>query len=207
MSAPGWLEAAGRRVPIATWPAWGRWLAVASLYLWLFAGFWLMFKGSPGIRLLGLAMFALGLPLLVHSGRILMRERARPADRRYVRQFMPAMLLYMVVMLYVWPLQQGMPSGWLKAAIVLSPVLPIIWVIWSSICYVLASDEMQRLQHLVALAIGVSVVCVASLALGFLGAAGMIVLNASLVMMMVYPAICITYGLARCFLVWRARGE
>jgi len=207
VSASGWWEAASRRVPIAGWPAWARWLAVALLYLWLFAGFWLMFKGSQGIRLLGLAMFAAGLPLLAHSGRILMRERSRPADRRYVRQFMPAMLLYMVVMLYVWPLQQGMPPGWLKTATVLSPVVPIIWVIWGSICYVLASDEMQRLQHLVALAIGVSVVCVASLALGFLGAARMIVLNGSLALMMVYPAVCITYGVARCVLVWRARSE
>jgi len=87
------------------------------------------------------------------------------------------------------------------------PTATIIWVIWGSICYVLASDEMQRLQHLVALAIGVSVVCLASLALGFLGAARMIVLNGSLALMMVYPAVCITYGVARCVLVWRARSE
>lgn len=207
MSAPGWWGMAGRIAPMTGWPAWGRWLAVALLYAWLTAGFWLMFTGRPGLRLLGLAMFAAGLPLLGHSGRVLMRERSRAADRRYVREFMPAMLLYMVVMLYVWPLQKGMPPGGLKAAIVLSPMLPIVWVIWASIRYVLASDELERRQHLEALAIGVSLVSVASLALGFLSAAKLIVLDASLVLLMVYPAICITYGVTRCLLISCARNE
>lgn len=204
MSAPTWLGAAGRT---AAWPSWARWLAVVALYAWLIAGFLLMFRGGTGLRLLGLAMFALGLPWLAYSGRFLMRERSRPADWRYLRHFMPAMLLYMVVMLYVWPLQHGMPPGWLKTATVLSPMLPIVWVIWASIRYVLASDEMQRLQHLEALAIGVSVVSVVSLALGFLGAARIIAVDGPLALMMVYPAVCISYGATRCFLVWRARCE
>lgn len=193
--------------PMTGWPAWGRWLAVVLLYIWLIAGFWLMVRSGFGLRLLGLAMFAAGLPFLVHSGRILMRERSRAADRRYTREFMPAMLLYMVVMLYVWPLQRGMPPGWLKTVTVLSPMLPIVWVIWASIRYVLASDEMQRRQHLEALAIGVSIVSVASLALGFLSAAKLLVLDASLVLLMVYPAICITYGVTRCLLISCARSE
>jgi hypothetical protein len=106
-------------------------------------------------------------------------------------------------MLYVWPLHVSMAPGMLKLATVLLPVLPIAWVIVASIRYVLGSDEMERRQHLEALAIGVAIVSLASMLLGFLVAGKLMALDAGLALLLVYPALCLTYGVARCWLVCR----
>jgi hypothetical protein len=196
----------GRLAPMHTWPAWGRWLLMGVTCAVLIGGFWLIALGGV-VRLLGLAMLAVGIPLSVHAGRALRRERSRTVERRYAREFMPAMLIYMVAMLYVWPLQKTMEPGWLKVAAALLPVLPIAWLIVASIRYVLGHDELERRQHLEALAIGVAIVSVASMVLGFLAAAKLIVVDASLALLLVYPALSITYGMTHCVLVWRSRAE
>lgn len=189
-----------------TWPAWGRWLTMAVTCALLVGGFWLITLGGAG-RLLGLALLAAGIPLSIHAGRAVRRERSRKVEHRYARQFMPAMLIYMVAMLYVWPLQKTMEPGLLKVAAALLPVWPIAWLIVASIRYVLGHDELERRQHLEALAIGVAIVSVVSMVLGFLAAAKLIVVDASLALLLVYPALSITYGMTHCVLVWRSRAE
>jgi hypothetical protein len=196
----------GRWAPMHTWPAWGRWLVMAITCALLVSGFWLIALGGVA-RVLGLAALAAGIPLSVHVGRAVHRERSRNVDRRYAREFMPAMLVYMVAMLYVWPLQKTMEPGLLKVAAALLPVLPIAWLIVASIRYVLGHDELERRQHLEALAIGVAIVSVASMVLGFLAAARLIVVDASLALLLVYPALSIAYGVTHCVLVWRNRAE
>lgn len=188
------------------WPAWLRWCAACVTYALLGVSFWLMVQGGV-LRMAGLACFAVALPLMLHFGRAFSGERTRAGDRRFAREFMPAMLIYMVVMLYLWPLHKGMAPGWPKAGLALLPMLPIGWAILASIRHVLASDELERRQHMEALAMGVALVCMVTMALGFLGAAGLLVLDGSLAMLLVYPAICVAYGVIRCHMGWRARGE
>ncbi|PXV59115.1 hypothetical protein SAMN04487785_10635 [Dyella jiangningensis] len=207
MSAANGSNLGARLSQMELWPAWARWGALTVAYGLLAASFWLMIRDGQLMKLLGLAVFAVGLPFLVYLGRAVGRERCRAADRRYVREFMPAMLVYMVVMLYAWPLQKGMAPGALKTALVLSPMLPIGWVIVACIRHVLASDELERRQHLEAIAISASVVGVVSMALGFLGAAKIFVLDGTFVLLFVYPALCLVYGAVRGYLVWRARRE
>lgn len=196
----------GRWPPMHVWPAWGRWLLMVMSCALLAGGFWLIVLGGVW-RVLGLAAVVAGIPLSVHAGRAVRRERSRTVERRYAREFMPAMLIYMVAMLYVWPLQKAMEPGLLKVGAVLLPVLPIAWLIVASIRYVLGHDELERRQHLEALAIGVAIVSVASLVLGFLAAAKLIAVDASLALLLVYPALSITYGMTHCVLVWRSRAE
>ena len=191
---------------MATWPKWGRWTFLVLTYVLLGSSFWLMFQGAL-LRVIGLLVFALAVPLIVRSAQAMARERYREGDRRFMREFLPAMVIYMVAMLYVWPLQKGMAPGLLKTALVLSPMLPISWAILASIRHVLSSDELERRQHLEAAAMGVAIVSVVSLALGLLSAAKILVLDSAIVLLMVYPALCLTYGAARCFLVWRAHRE
>lgn len=199
---PGrWLAAMG------TWPAWGRWSAVGFSGALLAASFWLLAQGGTLLRLLGLVVFAAALPLMMRIGQANKRERCRPADRRYMREFLPAMLTYMVVMLYLWPLQKGLPPGWLKTLLVLSPMLPIGWAILACVRYVLGGDEMERRQHLDAIAISASLISMVSMALGFLGAARVLVFDGGLALLFVYPAFCIVYGVVRAVLVVRARRE
>lgn len=188
------------------WPAWVRWSVLVVTYTLFGGSFWLMLQG-PWLRALGLVCLAVAMPLAVRSGRTFTGERSRPGDRRFVREFVPAMLIYMVVMLYLWPLQKSMAAGPAKTALVLLPMLPIGWVILASIRHVLASDELERRQHLEALAIGVALVSVVAMALGLLGASKVLVLDGTLVLLMVYPAISLTYGVIRCAMAWRARGE
>jgi hypothetical protein len=196
----------GRWPPMHVWPAWRRWLLVVMTCALLVGGFWLIVLGGVW-RVLGLAALATGIPLSVHVGRAVRQERSRAVERRYTREFMPAMLIYMVAMPYVWPLQKAMEPGLLKVGGALLPVLPIAWLIVASIRYVLGHDELERRQHLEALAIGVAIVSVVSMTVGFLAAAKLIVVDASLALLLVYPALTIAYGMTHCVLVWRSRAE
>lgn len=194
---------AERWAPMHTWPAWGRWLLMGVTATLLAGGFWSIVQNGVW-RVLGLAALAVAMPLSVHAGRALRRERSRPVDRRYAWHFMPAMLIYMVFMLYVWPLQKALPPGWPKAAAALLPVLPIVWLIVASVRYVLGQDELEQRQHLHALAIGVAAVSVGSMTLGFLAAARVMPVDGALALLLVYPALCITYGVAHCWIRHRA---
>ncbi|QNK03047.1 hypothetical protein [Dyella telluris] len=203
MSAPrGWAWGA-----MDAWPAWGRWTAALLAGIAMAADFWLLTQQAVLPRLIGLAVFAATLMFMMRIGQAIRRERCRPADRRYMREFLPAMLTYMVVMLYLWPLQKGMPPGALKLLLVLSPMLPIGWAIVACVRYVLAGDEMERQQHLDAIAISASIISMVSMALGFLCAARLLVLDGGLVLLFVYPSLCVVYGVVRAFLVMRARRE
>lgn len=189
------------------WPAWARWLVLALGYALLLGGGWAMAWGEGPLRVLGLLAFAASMPLLIHAGRAAMRERSRQVDRRYAREFMPAMVAYMLLMIYVWPLQKGMAPGWPKLGIAILPALSVLWVIVASIRYVLGSDELERRQQLEALAIGAAIVSVAAMTMGFLASAGIFQVDGALVLLLVYPALCLTYGITKCWLVWRQRGE
>ena len=189
------------------WPIWGRWLTLIVTYLLFAVGLWALTMGSQIWRGAGLLVFAVSIPLTIHAGRAVMRERSRAVERRYVREFMPAMVAYMLVMLYVWPLQKAMEAGWLKVATALLPVLPIGWVIVASIRYALGSDERERRQKLEALAIGVAIVSVVSMALGFLAAAKILVIDAGLALLLIYPAVCLAGGAVHCLILCRSRGE
>jgi hypothetical protein len=191
------------RAPMYTWPRWARWLVLLFNGALLVGGLFLMVKGNTVLRVLGLFAFAASMPLMIHANRAVMRERSRPIEHRYAREFMPAMLVYMLVMLYVWPLQKTMEPGWLKVITALSPVLPVAWTVLVSIRYVLGSDELERRQHLEALAIGVAIVSVISMTLGFLGAAHVLEVDGVLTLLLVYPALCLSYGLAHCVMLWR----
>ena len=182
-------------------------MTLVVTYLLFGLGLWALARGSYVWRGAGLLVFAVAMPLMIHAGRALMRERSRAVERRYVREFTPAMIVYMLVMLYVWPLQKAMEAGWLKVATALLPVLPIAWVIVASIRYALGSDERERRQKLEALAIGVAIVSVVSMALGFLVAAKVIVVDVGLALLLVYPAVCLAGGAVHCLIRWRSRGE
>jgi len=207
MSTSTGFTQGGRLAPLEAWPTWARWGAVVFTYALLVASFWLMIQDRSLVRLLGLLVFVAMLPLMVYTGRALMRERCRAVDRRHVREFMPAIVIYMVVMLYAWPLQKSMSPGALKTALVLSPMLPIAWIIISCVRHVLASDELERRQHLEAIAVSASIVGMASMALGFLGASRILVLEGTYVLLFVYPALCLVYAAVRGYLIWRARRE
>jgi hypothetical protein len=175
------------------WQRWGTWLVGWVVYL---GAFWLVFASNAlAMRLLAVVCMCIGLLVLAYASRAVLNERMRSVDRWHVRSMLPALMAYVLLMVYVWPLA------------VLLPMLPMLFVAWSMIRYVNRCDEMERRQHLESAGIAVVVVSIVSMALGFLAAARLIAANGALVLLFVFPALCIVYGLACVWFKWRNRAR
>lgn len=190
------------------WSAWQRW--ATWLIGWvLYAGaFWLLFA-MDGIaaRAVALVGICAGLLVLTYASRAVMNERMRNIDRRQLHVVLPAFLVYMLLMLYVFPRVAHIVTPWLKALVALSPVLPLLFVAWAMVRYVNRCDELERRQHLEAAGIAVIIVSLACMSLGFLGAAKLIAVDGVFVLLMVLPALCVVYGLACTWSKWRNRAR
>jgi hypothetical protein len=120
----------------------------------------------------------------------------RFTPRQYQRRVMLAMTLYVGFMLLAWPTVRTAPSLGVKALLALAPVVPMLYVIGLMARRILHSDELEQRTHLVAL--GAATVVVGSLSLvgGFLAAAGVLRTDGS-ILIWVFPALMISYGLTR----------
>lgn len=190
------------------WPKWQRWVALLLGWALYLGGFWLLLAVDHiAARAFALLVVVAGLLLLVYASRAVLNERMRKIDVWYTRAVMPAFVAYMLFMLYVFPHEKEIAAPWLKAAVVLLPVLPMAFVAWAVVRYVNRCDEMERRQHLDSAGIAVVVVGLVSMALGFLAAAKLIVVNGALMLLMVFPALCIVYGASCTWLKWRNRAR
>ena len=77
MSAANGSNLGARLSQMELSPAWARWGALTVAYGLLAASFWLMIRDGQLMKLLGLAVFAVGLPFLVYLGRAVGREHDR----------------------------------------------------------------------------------------------------------------------------------
>ena len=193
---------------MSDWPAWQRWGAWLIGWIIYFGAFWLLFAAdSIAVRVVALAGIFAGLLVLAYACRAVMNERMRNVDRRHLQVTLPAFLIYILLMLYVFPHEAHIAEPWLKAIVALSPVLPLVLVAWAMIRYVNRCDEMERRQHLEAAGVAVVVVGIVGMALGFLAAAKLIAVNGALVLLMVFPALCVVYGLTCAWTKWRNRAR
>jgi hypothetical protein len=187
------------------WQRWGTWLVGWVVYL---GAFWLVFASHAlAMRLLALVCMCIGLLVLAYASRAVLNERMRSVDRWHVRSVLPALMAYVLLMVYVWPLAEHVATPWPKVLVVLLPILPMLFVAWSMIRYVNRCDEMERRQHLESAGIAVVVVSMVSMALGLLAAARLIAVNGALALLFVFPALCIVYGLACVWFKWRNRAR
>jgi hypothetical protein len=201
----------GRRIPMDRmneWPKWQRWsvwLTSWALYLGGMA-LLLMFR-SFVVQGLALAVLCVGLVLLTYSSKAVLNERMRKVDRWYVRVLLPTFIVYMVLMLNVWPMYSRIEVPWLRIVVVLLPTLPLAVVVWAMMRYMARCDELERRQQLEAVGIAAAVVSLVSFALGLLAATKLIAVNGALVLLLVFPALCVVYGLACAWSKWRWRGR
>ncbi|KRE96627.1 hypothetical protein ASG87_16725 [Frateuria sp. Soil773] len=119
-----------------------------------------------------------------------------PVQRRYMREFWPPMAAYMLIMLLAWPLVGRVQDAWLRVALALLPVLPVLFVTRAIVRFVLGSDELEQRLHLIGLAIAGTVVGTLCLAGGFLVAAKVIRLDGT-VLIWVWPAMVVLHALGR----------
>lgn len=190
------------------WAAWQRW-SVWLLGWVLYAGaFWMLLANeNVAVRVIGLLGVCAGLWVLTYSSKAVLNERVRNIDRWQLKIILPAFLVYVLVVLYVMPLADHLTLPWLKAIVVLSPMLPVLFIAWAVSRYVNRCDEMERRQHLEAAGIAVIVVSLVSMSLGLLAAAKLITVNGALVLLMVLPTLCVVYGLACTWSKWRNRAR
>ena len=119
----------------------------------------------------------------------------RQVDKRYLREFLPAMAAYVIVMLMIWPKVGSVDIPALKIAAALSPMLPLAFAAWAFIRRVIGGDELEQKMHLAALSISVCVVGMGCMTAGFLASAKIITIPGDL-FTWVLPALIAVYGVA-----------
>lgn len=125
-------------------------------------------------------------------------DTGTPALRsRYLREFMPAMVGYMVTLfLSVWLLKRVDEPG-LRALIALLPVPAIGLALRAIIRYIRDVDEMQQRIELEAVSFAAAFVSIVYITGGFLQLAKVIDIPSGVAMIWVFPLICLSYGLAK----------
>lgn len=154
----------------------------------------------------GVSALATGLLWLV-CARFTREEPMRAEQRRYIREFFPAMAAYVLLLFVSLMLLKhlhAVPVP-LKVVIVLLPVLPIVFVVRAMVRLILASDELERRLQLEAISIASMSVGLLSFAAAFLRGAGLLPIDNAL--MWVLPALFAAYGMASWWVRRRFRGE
>ncbi|CAM5328338.1 hypothetical protein [Rhodanobacter lindaniclasticus] len=152
----------------------------------------------------GVCALLTGLVWLV-CARYTRNEPMRPAQRRYLREFFPAMAGYVVLLFVSQALLRQVDALPLRVLIVLLPVVPIVFVVRAMVRLVLASDELERRLQLEAISIASMSVGLLSFAAAFLRGAGLLPIDNAL--MWVLPALFAAYGIANWWVRRRFRDE
>jgi hypothetical protein len=120
----------------------------------------------------------------------------RFSHKQYKRRVMLAMAIYVACMLGAWPLLRPTGSLPLKVVLALAPVLPMLYVIGLMVRRVRDSDELEQRTHLLALGAATAAVGALSMIGGFLAAAGVWRMDAT-ILIWVFPALLVCYGTTR----------
>ncbi len=102
----------------------------------------------------------------------------RSRTRAYLRDFLPGVVGYAVVLVPVLTWGQLDGSNPLRFVWALLPVIPALWMVRAVLRHVDRVDDYQRLLLLKGLGVGFAVAMVASVTVGFLGAAGLVMSDA-----------------------------
>lgn len=117
--------------------------------------------------------------------------------RRYLREFLPPMAAYVVlVLLSVWLLKR-VDAPALRTLVALLPLPPIAFALRAIMRFIRDTDELQRRIELEAVSISSAFVSFAYLTGGFLQAARVIDVRAADAMLWVFPLTCLAYGVVK----------
>jgi hypothetical protein len=133
----------------------------------------------------------------------------RDVQKRYQREFFVAMVSYVATLFISVSLLKayGANLGLLpRSLLALTPMLPIGLVARTLVRAIRDSDELERRIDLEAAAIAGLLVGLVYFSLGLLAAGKAIVLDGSAVAIWVFPALCGTFGAAKCWTARRYRG-
>lgn len=145
-----------------------------------------------------------GLAIGCLIGAVLRARMPEPCDtatpalrRRYLREFIPPMAAYLVLVIAsMWLLHQ-VQAPLLRALVALLPVPPIALAMRAIMRYIRDTDELQRRIELEALSVSTALVSLGYLTAGFLQKARVIDVPSSVAMIWVFPLVCLSYGIAK----------
>ena len=129
----------------------------------------------------------------------------RPVDKRYKREFFPAIFGYTVAILAsTWLLKHPLADAavWQRAAIGLLPMLPVTLVVRAMVRLIRDNDEMQRRIDLEAAAIAGTVVGLGYFSCGLLASAQVINVAGETALIWAFPLLLFIFGVAK---VWTRR--
>ena len=133
-------------------------------------------------------------------------DSAQPAlRRRYLREFVPAMTAYVVLLFLSLTLLKRVEEPALRAMVALLPVAPIALVIRAIMRFIRDADELQRQIELEAVSMATALVSLLYMAGGFLQLAKVIDVPAGAAMIWVFPLVTLVYGLAKIAIMRRFR--
>lgn len=186
---------------------WAGWAAGMAAAIGAFGGALYLFtqSGSPGGPMAGgfvvvaftLALIAIAnIPNMVRRKRGL-GERMRPAYRRYVARFLPAMFAYVfLLMAAVSYADSAEPTGVIAGAVAIAPAIPILFAIRAIFLLPREEDDeyqRDRINRSYAWATGATLMVCTSV--GFLDMFGVV---PHLELWIAFPMWAIFMGLARC---------
>jgi hypothetical protein len=127
--------------------------------------------------------------------------------RRYLREFLPAMLGY-VVMLFLsltWLKHINVDRMWLRGIVALLPIPPIALVLRAIVRRIRDADELQRRIELESISLATATVSLLYMAAAFLQLAKVIDVAAVDALLWAFPLICLVYGLVKLIVSRRFR--
>ncbi|WGM39152.1 hypothetical protein [Caulobacter sp. NIBR1757] len=124
-----------------------------------------------------------------------------PAVRRYMKRFIPSMLLYVAVLVgSLFAIKRLHPEGPLLWALAVAPALPILVVIWVMGRYLIEeTDEFLQAMAVQAMLWGIGITLAVATVWGFLENADLVPHLSSFLM---FPLFCGAMGLSQPF-IWR----
>ncbi|GAB3737194.1 hypothetical protein GCM10028862_22420 [Luteimonas pelagia] len=124
----------------------------------------------------------------------------RAVEKRYVREFIPAMALYAVIVFACgWALKGPLAGAepLVRGLVSVLPLAPIALVLRAIVRVIRDSDELQRRIDLEAIAVATLVVGTGYFTLGLMDAAGVIEVPGEVALLWALPLLSLTYGISK----------
>jgi hypothetical protein len=128
----------------------------------------------------------------------------RQSASRYRTQVFALMAVYIAAVFFLYPYAKHAENIGTKVVFAILPTFPVIAVLWVMAARIINSDELEQRVHLIALSVATGVVSALSLIGGFLSAAHAVDFDGD-ILIWIFPAICLLYGITR-LLVGRRYG-
>jgi hypothetical protein len=127
-----------------------------------------------------------------------------PLKRYYIRSLIP-LLIYTAMIIGSHYLAEQVALPWLKAALAVSPLLPLAWIFYYYFNYLAECDELERKIEMDAIAISAMSGVLCGMALLFLSDHALLQCSDRTIIGISVGAICIGYAVTRYIGIWRFR--